>query len=105
MEKLWALMSFGGAGEALPADLDLEEVLSDISVKQWIAKDTYFTRKTTVDLTLELTPEALGMEADPESDLDATADIAIVINMYHINEAVTIELPPEAAEAEVAEMP
>lgn len=105
MEKLWALMSLGEAGEALPADLDLEELLTDLSVKQWIAKQTYFSRKTTLDVTLELTPEALGMAMETEGDLDATADIAMVITMHHINEPVTIVLPPEAEEAEVAELP
>jgi len=105
MEKLWALMSFGGAGEALPPGLDRKDLASDLSVRQWIAKDTYFTRMITMDLTLELTPESLGMEAETAADFDATADIAMVIAMHHINEAVTIELPPEAAEAEEAELP
>ena len=102
MEKVWALMSFAGAGEALPSDLDIEELVSELSFKQWIAKDTYFTLKTNMDLTLELTPESLDMEAETDGDFDGTAEIALVISLHHINEPVTIELPPEALEAEEA---
>jgi len=103
MEKVWALMAFAGAGEALPSDLDLEELISDMSFKQWIAKDTYFTLKTNMDLTLELTPESLGMES--EGDFEAAAELALLITLYNVNEPVTIELPPEALEAEEAELP
>ena len=103
MDKVWALMAFAGAGEALPSDLDFDELISHMSFRQWIAKDTYFTLKTVMDLTLELTPESLGMEA--EGDFDATAEMALVITLHNINEPVTIELPPEALEAEEAELP
>ena len=104
LEKVWALMMiFGGAGEALPPDIDLEELITDMSFRQWIAKDTYFTIMTNMELTLELTPESLGMEA--EGDFDATAELALAIALHNINEPVTIELPPEALEAEEAELP
>ncbi len=101
MEKVWALLAFAGAGEALPSDLDLDELINDMSFTQWIAKDTYFTLKTSMDLIVELTPESLGMEA--EGDFDATAEMALVITLHNVNEPVTVELPPEALEAEEAE--
>ena len=105
MEKLWALMQWAGAEGGLPPDLDLEEVLADFSVMQWIAKDTYFTRKTTVNLFMVFTPESLGLTPEPYSSFIPTADMAITIIMHHINEPVTIELPPEAAEAEEMPLP
>ena len=105
METLWALMQWAGAEGGLPPDLDLEEVLADFSVMQWIAKDTYFTRKTTVNLTMVFTPESLGLTPEPYSSFVPTADMAITIIMHHINEPVTIELPPEAAEAEDMSLP
>lgn len=105
MEKLGALMQWAGGEGALPPDLDLEEVLTDFSVMQWIAKDTYFTRKTTVNLLMVFTPESLGLTPEPYSSFVPTADMAITIFMHHINEPVTIELPPEAAEAEEEPLP
>ncbi|MGB2800345.1 MAG: DUF6612 family protein [Dehalococcoidia bacterium] len=105
MEKLWALMQWAGAEGGLPPDLDLEEVLADFSVMQWIAKDTYFTRKTTVNLLMVFTPESLGLTPEPYSSFVPTADMAITIIMHHINQPVTIELPPEAAEAEEMPLP
>ena len=103
--KLWALMQPVGAGEVLPPGLDLEDVITDFAVKQWIAKDTYFTLKTTVNLTMVLTPESLGIPPELVGDLDASADMAATITMHHINEPVTIELPPEAEDAvEVPEL-
>ncbi len=105
MEKLLALLQWSGAKGGLPPDLDLEEVLTDFSVMQWIAKDTYLTRKTTVNLTMAFTPESLGITPEPGGEFDATADMAITIIMHHINQPVTIYLPPEAADAEEMPLP
>ncbi len=106
MEKVWALMmAFASAGDALPSDLDLEELVTDMSFKQWIAKDTYFTLMTNMDLILELTPESLDMEAEADQDFEAMAEMAMLITLSDINEPVTIELPPEALDAEEAELP
>jgi len=105
MEELWALLQWAGAEGGLPPDLDLEEVIADFSVMQWIAKDTYFIRKTTVNLLMVFTPESLGLTPEPYSSFVPTADMAITIIMHHINQPVTIELPPEAAEAEEMSLP
>jgi hypothetical protein len=105
METLWALLQWAGAEGGLPPDLDLEEVIADFSVMQWIAKDTYFTRKTTVNLLMVFTPESLGLTPEPYSSFVPTADMAITIIMHHINQPVTIELPPEAADAEEMSLP
>ena len=105
MEKLWALMQLAGAEEGLPPGLDFEELITDFSIRQWIAKDTYFTLKTTVERTMVFTPESLGIPPELAGEFDATADMAITITMHHINEPVTIELPPEAADAEEIPMP
>ena len=95
LEKLWALMQLAaGADEELPPEVDLSEIITDFSVEQWIAKDTYFIRKSTVEMTMAFSFEGFEM----------TYDIAATILIYDINEPVTIELPPEAADAvEVSE--
>lgn len=73
----------------------LEQSSYDFSVKQWIAKDTYYLMKVDIDINLELTAEAMGA---PEEE--GVATIAIVLKMlaYNYNQPVSIELPPEAEE-------
>jgi hypothetical protein len=104
MEKLGALMQLMGAEEGLPPDLDLEDVITDFSVRYWIAADTYFTLKVSEDITMVFTPESFGIPPELVGEFDATAHMAITITMHHINEPVSIELPPEAEEAEEVPM-
>jgi len=81
------------AGEMPPFT---EEMFRSFSVKQWVAKDTYFLAKVEIDMTVELTPEAMGF---PEEEGVMTMDIAISLLAYDHNQPVSIELPPEAEEA------
>lgn len=99
IEELWAMMEFMGAEAGLPPELDLEDVITDYAVRQWVAKDTYFTLKTTESLTMVFTPESFGIPPELVGEFYVTADMAIVITLHHINEPVTIELPPEAEDA------
>ncbi len=105
LEKLWALMQSAGAEQGLPPELDVEELITDLSLRQWVAKDTYFPRKTAVNLTMVFTPESLGIPPGLVDEFDATADMTMTMTMHHIKEPVTIELPPEAEEAEEVPMP
>ena len=105
LEKLWAMMQMGGAAEQLPPGLDLEQVVTDFSVRQWIAKDTFFTRKADIGMTMVLTPESLGVPPEQAEDFDGTANIAMTFLMHHINQPVTITLPPGAEEAEEVPVP
>jgi len=81
-----------GIGERLPdLESDLNEVISDFSINQWIAKDTYFTLKSTIDITL--------------TSLAWTLDITATVVVYDVNQPVNIELPPEAEDAEESGFP
>lgn len=102
MEQLWetarqqAALGFTeemGLPEFSAEVLDIAS--SSFSVKQWIAQDTYFLMKAEIDMTLELTAEAMGMP-----DEEGVVAIAFVMNMltYNYNQPVSIELPPEAEE-------
>ena len=87
------------AGEEILPEVDeifLEEVFRSFSVKQWVAKDTYFITKAEIDMVMELTPEAMGF---PEEEGEMTMNITISYLAYDYNEPVSIELPPEALEA------
>ncbi|MGD9118335.1 MAG: hypothetical protein PVJ08_06340 [Dehalococcoidia bacterium] len=100
MEQLWATAgqqaALGFTEEmgwpSFSAEV-LEQASYNFSVKQWIAKDTYYLMKVDIDMDLELTAEAMGM---PEEEGVATIAIVLKILAYNYNQPVSIELPPEA---------
>ncbi len=95
MEQLWQMvMQEAEVTGEMPAFT--EEMFRSFSVKQWVAKDTYFLAKGEMDMTVELTPEAMGF---PEEEGVMTMDITINLLCYDYNQPVSIELPPEAEEA------
>ena len=99
LERLWqtVMQQAQVTGEA-PAvtEESLQEMFQSFSVKQWIAKDTYFLTKAEIDMAMELTPELMGY---PEEEGLLTMDIAMNLLAYSYNQPVSIELPPEAEEA------
>lgn len=73
------------------SDIDEElllEILQGFSVKQWIAKETYYLTKTEMDMAVELTAEEMGL---PEEEGGMTMDIAMTMLMYNHNQPVSIE--------------
>ena len=95
-----AMDPVGGIGRAgmlppVPEEL-LQDMFHSFSVKQWIAKDTYFLMKVEIDMDIESTPELmdyLGEEAE------MSIDITISFLAYNYNQPVTIVVPAEALEA------
>jgi hypothetical protein len=101
MEQLWqiAMQQSALTGEEMLPEINkdfLQEMLKDFSVKQWIAKDTYFLSKAKIDMDIEITPEAMGF---PGEDGLITLDITMDLFAYDYNQPVKIELPPEAEDA------
>jgi len=102
IELLWKLalqqMESPSNGAAFTIDEELlSNMLRSYSVKQWFAKDTYFLAKADVSLSLEITPDSMGFTEEEEGSI--TMDITMILFSYDYNQPVTIELPPEAAEA------
>ena len=107
-EQLWNLaqeqmqlpgQEFPGFSEFLDEDVieqRLLEIFKSFSVKQWVAKDTYFLIKVEVDMDMELTPEALGY---PDEEGEMAIGMTVSMLAYNYNQPVSIELPPEAEEA------
>lgn len=87
-----------GFGEEIGWPELTEEILDkssySFSVKQWIAKDTYFLTKVEIAMAIELTAEAMEVEEG-----EMSIDSAMTMLMYNHNQPVSIELPPEAEEA------
>ncbi len=98
MEQLWQLaMQEPIPGEEVPAVAEeyLQKMFTSFSVKQWIAKDTYFPIKAEIDMVIDPASAAMGLQAEES----VPAGISMVLLFYNYNQPVSIELPPEAEEA------
>ena len=103
VEALGELLSqqASGMGGMDFGQLNLADLLKEMSVKEWIAKDSYRVMKTEVDMVMEMRPADVGAtEADFEK---MTMDINMGMSFYDYNQPVSITLPPEALDA--PEMP
>jgi outer membrane lipoprotein-sorting protein len=103
MEQLWQTIMQQAAvgGEELLPDVPEEffqEMFRSFSVKQWIAKDTYYLTKVEIDMAMELTAEAIKVEEG-----DMSIDIIMTLFIYDYNKPISVVLPPEAEGA--IEMP
>jgi len=101
-EKVWQKIEelAQEAGEAMPEEFEreiLDKIIDGISMKMWVAQDTYYTAKMQMLIDIELNVEDFG---DIEEAMQAVKiNASIEILMYDYNEPVTITLPPEAEEA------
>lgn len=85
LAKLWELLGGEMIGQGLPRvrDIDLAAVFQEISMKKWIATDTFLVVKQQYFLTMALLE---GMEENMSS----------ITRFHRFNQPLTIELPPEA---------
>ena len=96
MALLWQMALLGmGDPATVPEEL-LQEVFSDFTVKQWVAKDTYFLMRAEIDMAMELTPEGMDYMG---GEGEMTMDITLSFLAYNYNQPVSIVVPPEAVEA------
>jgi outer membrane lipoprotein-sorting protein len=99
--QLWQTLGAGGFSGGVPdvptfPEELIQEVFSDFTVKQWIAKDTYFLMKVEIDTVMELTSEFMDyLGEEGEMSIDLTLNFLA----YNYNQPVSIVLPPEAEEA------
>jgi outer membrane lipoprotein-sorting protein len=76
---------------------DIASLISSLSIKVWVAKDTSYVTKIEIVLSAHLTGEAMG---DPESSDVLDISLTITMEMTDVNEPVSIELPAAAENAE-----
>jgi len=99
MEQLWQAAGSGGgavAAPTVPEDL-LQEAFNDFTVKQWMAKDTYFLMKVEMDMVMKLTSEIMDYLSAEEGEYSIHTTVSFLAKNY--NQPVTIILPSEAEEA------
>jgi len=83
-----------GIDEEIP---DIDSLVKSLSIKVWVAKDTSYITKMEVVLSAHLTGEAMG---EPESSDVLDISLTVTMQMTDVNEAVSVELPAEAEDAE-----
>jgi len=82
-------------------DLDLTNLIKEMSIKEWIAEDSYLFMKSETYVVMEMAPGALGATEDDFENM--SININTVVELYGYNEAVTIVLPAGASAATVME--
>jgi len=93
-EKFWeiimnqSIMDQSGMGTEMQNTSDvLNQSLSNMTMTEWIAKDTKFVMKSVV---------AMAMTISPDTEEEAKVAMDYTMTFYDYNVQVTIVLPPEA---------
>ena len=104
MDQLWQLamqqVEATDMGMSVPTEGLISEMFRDFSVKQWVSKETFLVHKVVIDMSMELTPDAMGL---PDEDGILRMDIAMYLTVHDYNQPVSIILPAGAASAIDAE--
>lgn len=74
-----------------------EDLFKELSIREWIAKDSSLFVKAEVHMVMEVSPEDVGATAEDFEKLTMDMDMGMAAHDY--NEPVSIELPPEALDA------
>jgi hypothetical protein len=82
-------LDFGG--------LNLTDLFEKMSIKYWVAKDSYLLMKSEINMLMDLSAEDVG--ATQRDFEKMTMDMNMEMILYDYNQAVSIELPQEALKA------
>ena len=86
------------SGQQIPQNVSLlKEMLKEVKVREWIAKDTFYPIKTEMRIVMEM-PMSLSIGSLKRS-LSMRQVMNMTIELYDINEPVNIELPSDAESA------
>lgn len=77
-------------------DINFEDLIKSYSLRVWINKNTYVIEKNVNEAELVLNAENFGEDEDGEITIKSTTEM----NIHSINEAVEINLPQEAENAQ-----
>ena len=85
MNKLWDWAMAQEGMDGIDMGYDVEEMIDDFTIIVWIAKDTYYSVKTYIDMTMTIEGE--------------TTTMTMTMTLYGFNNPVYISLPAEAQDA------
>ncbi len=100
MDTLGDLMveETSGLGIMDLSGLDLGELYQELSVKEWLAKDSYLLQRAEVELVMEFRAGDVGATGDDFEKM--TIDIEMTMRFYDYDQPFAVVLPPEALAAE-----
>lgn len=104
IEKYWeTVMKQGGMSGLMQSlrqndSFDIGKLIKEMSIKQWIAKDTEFPMKTEMQIKMVMSSADLNIP-ETEEEFTMTMDQRTNISFYDYNKPVMIELPKEAESA------
>jgi hypothetical protein len=79
------------------SQLDLADLFKEMSIKEWIAQDSYQVLKSEVYIQMQMHPADVGAT---EADFDTMViDMNTAVKLYDYNQPVSIELPEAALDA------
>ncbi len=84
--------------QSLQQNVDIGQLIKQMSMKHWIAKDTKFPIKTEMQMKMEISSDDLILP-DAEEKFTMTSDQRTTVDFYDYNKPVTIEVPEEAESA------
>jgi outer membrane lipoprotein-sorting protein len=76
---------------------NIDDLISNLSIKVWVAKDTSYVTKIEMELSADIPSEVLGGAAGGEG-LDVNLTITMLFSNF--NKSVPIQLPAEAQDAQ-----
>lgn len=80
------------------SELDFGMFYKDLTVKQWLAKDSYHLMRVEIELVMEMAPDDFGATSEDFDEM--TVEVGMTMRFYDYNQSFTIELPEAALEAE-----
>jgi hypothetical protein len=100
METLGSLLSQQASGTTGIdfSQLNLAKLIKTMSVKEWIARDSYLLMKAQVDIVMEMRPADVGATSSDFNKM--TMDMNVGVSLHDYNQPVSVTLPPEALNAQ-----
>lgn len=101
MAKLMEIMAQQGGlpPEMMEAMTGMEDMFRDVTITQWIARDTFLPVKEHTQMTMVMTSENMEMPVPEGQEFEMTMAMDMTAYYHSYNEVVEIVLPSEAAEA------
>jgi len=82
---------------------DFSKIIKNISLKEWIYKDSYYFAKTEITVVFDISGQNLGITTTSTDQI--SMNFNATINFSDYNQKLTITLPPEALTAKETKTP
>jgi hypothetical protein len=92
-----------GMGMVDLSGFDMGKLYKKLSVKEWVAKDSYRLQRVEIDMVMEMSPVEAGYSGGEFDKM--VMDIGVTMRFFGYDQPVSVTLPPEALDAEEISSP